>query len=86
YTFENSDGLNKLKFYYNMNAADAEKGKVGLALRVFSPSHHAGLGIMGAILAWLFGSSSLDSWGIARRIAVICSGIWVIILMILDVR
>ncbi|CAJ0832218.1 14422_t:CDS:2, partial [Entrophospora sp. SA101] len=43
-------------------------------------------GIMGAILAWLFGSSSLDSWGIARRIAVICSGIWVIILMILDVR
>ncbi|CAJ0757525.1 546_t:CDS:2, partial [Entrophospora sp. SA101] len=31
-------------------------------------------GIMGAILAWLFGSSSLDSWGIARRIAVIRNG------------
>ncbi|CAH1770578.1 8435_t:CDS:1, partial [Entrophospora sp. SA101] len=37
YTFENSDSLNKLKFYYNMNAADAKKGKAGLALRVFSP-------------------------------------------------
>ncbi|CAJ0832673.1 18014_t:CDS:2 [Entrophospora sp. SA101] len=77
-----------------MNAADAEKGKVGLALRVFSPSHTTDIpstiasagGIMGAILAWLFGSSSLDSWGIARRIAVIRNGIWVIILMILDVR
>ncbi|CAJ0824700.1 14201_t:CDS:2, partial [Entrophospora sp. SA101] len=75
-----------------MNAADAKKGKAGLALRVFSPCHTTDIpstiasagGIMGAILVWLFGSSSLDSWGIARRIAVIRNGIWVIILMILD--
>ncbi|CAJ0913665.1 11378_t:CDS:2 [Entrophospora sp. SA101] len=40
YTHGKPDGLNKLKFYYNINATDAEKEKLGVALiqiRVFSP-------------------------------------------------